>query len=78
MTLKICQIRFLFDFVLGIFWHQFDISTMCRSRVINDNVLFSSAVPIGSGAFQMPTRPASVASALSTLRGEGPISETAQ
>ena len=31
--------------------------------------IFSSAVPPGSGAFQMPTRPAAVASA-STLRGE--------
>ena len=30
--------------------------------------LFSSAVPSGSGAFQMPTRPSSSASA-STLRG---------
>ena len=27
------QLRFLFAFVLRIFWHQFDISTMCRSRV---------------------------------------------
>ena len=36
---------------------------------------FSSAVPSGSGAFQMPTRPSSAAAA-STLRGEGPISET--
>ena len=34
-------------------------------------VVFSSAVPPGSGAFQMPTRPssASAASASSTLRG---------
>ena len=42
--------------------------------------IFSSAVPSGSGAFQMPTRPLSSAvaasSAASTLRGEGPISET--
>ena len=30
-----CQIRFLFEFVLRIFWHQF---VMCRSRVINDYV----------------------------------------
>ena len=46
------------------------------------HVLFSSAVPSGSGAFQMPTRPSSTASsssaARSTLRGEGPISETSQ
>ena len=43
--------------------------------------IFSSAVPPGSGAFQMPTRPSvSSASAVSasTLRGEGPISETLQ
>ena len=43
---------------------------------------FSSAVPPGSGAFQMPTCPSSSASAASasasTLRGEGPISETLQ
>ena len=41
----------------------------------------SSAVPSGSGAFQMPTRPSSAseaASAASNLRGEGPISETLQ
>ena len=38
--------------------------------------IFSSAVPSGSGAFQMQTRPS--ASAASTLRGEGPISETLQ
>ena len=38
--------------------------------------LFSSAVPPGSGAFQMPTRPSSSAASVSTLRGEGPISET--
>ena len=39
----------------------------------------SSAVPSGSGAFQMPTRPLS-AEAASTLRGGGggPISETLQ
>ena len=40
-------------------------------------LFFSSAVPSGSGTFQMPTRPSS--SAASTLRGgggEGPISET--
>ena len=43
--------------------------------------VFSSAVPPGSGAFQMPTRPsasASAAASASTLRGEGPISETLQ
>ena len=44
--------------------------------------LFSSAVPSGSGAFQMPTRPSSASSSsvssASTLRGEGPISETLQ
>ena len=36
-------------------------------------VVFSSAVPSGSGAFQMPTRPssASAASSASTLRGGG-------
>ena len=43
---------------------------------------FSSAVPSGSGAFQMPTRPSSSASssaaAAATSRGEGPISETLQ
>ena len=40
--------------------------------------VFSSAVPPGSGAFQMLTRPS--ASSASTLRGggEGPISETLQ
>ena len=47
-------------------------------------LLFSSAVPSGSGAFQMLTRPSSSAAssssaAASTLRGgEGPISETLQ
>ena len=44
-------------------------------------LLFSSAVPSGSVAFQMPTRPSSSSalSAASTLRGgEGPISETLQ
>ena len=42
--------------------------------------LFSSAVPSGSGAFQMPTRPSSSAASASALRGggEGPISETPQ
>ena len=52
-----------------------------RANLRNASVtfsLFSSAVPPGSGAFQMPTRPSSSASA-STLRGgEGPISETLQ
>ena len=34
--------------------------------------IFSSAVPPGSGAFQMPTRPSSAAAASSsTLRGGG-------
>ena len=32
-------------------------------------VFFSSAVPPGSGAFQMPTRPSSAAASVSTLRG---------
>ena len=34
-------------------------------------IIFSSAVPPGSGAFQMPTRPsaAAAAAAASTLRG---------
>ena len=47
--------------------------------------LFSSAVPPGSGAFQMPTHPSAAAASASTLRGgggggggEGPISETLQ
>ena len=47
--------------------------------------LFSSAVPSGSGACQMPTRPSSASSssaassAASTLRGGGgPISATLQ
>ena len=31
--------------------------------------LFSSAVPPGSGAFQMPTRPSASAASASTLRG---------
>ena len=53
----------------------------------NDNVVakqeevatvFSSAVPPGSGAFHMPTRPSSSAASASTLRGEGPISEMLQ
>ena len=35
------QMRFLFAFVLRIFWQHFDISTMCRSRVINDYVFFT-------------------------------------
>ena len=47
------------------------------------NIIFSSAVPPGSGAFQMPTCPASSASSSAkNLRGggggEGPISETPQ
>ena len=52
---------------------------------INDGTLFSSAVPPGSGAFQMPTRPSSSAASAaasasaSTFKGgEGPISETLQ
>ena len=56
-----------------------------RANLRNASVtfsLFSSAVPSGSGAFQMPTRPSSSSSAssavASTLRGEGPISETLQ
>ena len=59
-----------------------------RANLRNASVtfsLFSSDVPSGSGAFQMPTRPSSLASAsssaASTLRGgggEGPISETLQ
>ena len=32
--------------------------------------LFSSAVPPGSGTFQMPTRPSSSSASASTLRGE--------
>ena len=38
--------------------------------IFDNEVLFSFAVPPGSGAFQMPTRPSSSASA-STLRGGG-------
>ena len=41
-------------------------------RIVKNYILiFSSAVPPGSGAFQMPTRPSSSASAASasTLRG---------
>ena len=55
-----------------------------RANLRNASVtfsLFSSAVPPGSGAFQMPTRPSSAAASASTLRGgggEGPISETLQ
>ena len=41
-----CQIRFLFPLVFIIFWHQFYISTMCRSRVINDYVLFTISVTL--------------------------------
>ena len=33
--------------------------------------VFSSAVPPGSGAFQMPTRPSSSSASESTLRGGG-------
>ena len=33
-------------------------------------IVFSSAVPSGSGAFQMPTCPSSSAASASTLRGE--------
>ena len=60
-------------------------SEQCSNRLQLDLMLildnfFSSAVPSGSGAFQMPTRPSSAAA--STLRGggggEGPISETLQ
>ena len=46
-----------------------------RANLRNASVtfsLFSSAVPTGSGAFQMPTRPAAAAAAAaasSTLRG---------
>ena len=55
-------------------------NTGACKRVIS---FISSAVPSGSGAFQMPTRPSSASSsssaAASTLRGgEGPISETLQ
>ena len=41
-----CQILLLFAFVLNIFWHQFDISTMCRSRVIDDYVFFTISVTL--------------------------------
>ena len=41
------------------------------------SIFFSSAVPSGSGAFQMPTRPLSSLTAASTLKGGGgAISET--
>ena len=43
-----------------------------RANLRNASVtfsLFSSAVPSGSGAFQMPTRPSASSSAASTLRG---------
>ena len=36
-----------------------------------DPIVFSSAVPPGSGAFQMPTRPSSAAASAATLRGGG-------
>ena len=53
-----------------------------RKRTYVPLHVFSSAVPTGSGAFQMPTRPSSSsASSASTLRGGGgeePISETLQ
>ena len=39
-----------------------------RIPAVETAVVFSSAVPPGSGAFQMPTRP-SAAAAASTLRG---------
>ena len=52
---------------------------MTKNREKITDHFFSSAVPPGSGAFQMPTCPSSSAS---TLRGggggEGPISETLQ
>ena len=41
-----CQIRFLFAFVLRIFWHQLDIYTMCCSWVINDYVFFTISVTL--------------------------------
>ena len=41
-----CQIPFLFTFALTIFLHQFDISTMCRSRVINEYVFFIISVTL--------------------------------
>ena len=42
---------------------------MTISHCKNPPQLFSSAVPPGSGAFQMPTRPSSASAASSTLRG---------
>ena len=57
--------------VMGVCCIVFDIDGMLFE-------FFSSAVPSGSRAFQMPTRPSSSLAAASTLRGGGPISETPQ
>ena len=37
---------FLFAFVLRIFWHQFDIYTICSSQVINDYAFFTILVTL--------------------------------
>ena len=52
------------------FYMNYFIHTYCCQDITFDVIMyfFSSAVPPGSGAFQMPTRPSSSASA-STLRG---------
>ena len=65
-----CNIRTDFNFIFG----QFSVA---RKLILNGGAIrpigllfVSSAVPPGSGAFQMPTRPSSsAAAAASTLRG---------
>ena len=49
-----------------------------KTHVTRNIVLFSSAVPPDSGAFQMLTRPSSVSAASSTLRGGRANLETLQ
>ena len=62
-------------FIWSVLNHQFDMAMIFWkegkvSKLNTTSFLFSSAVPSGSGGFQMPTRPSSAAasSAASTLR----------
>ena len=57
---------FIENKILGI--HFFFIKTFFFHLMFS-LCFFSSAVPSGSGAFKMPTRPSSAAAAASTLKG---------
>ena len=73
----VTQIIYLGRMEVGDWYYAVFFKKYIPNRVYGglDLGIFSSAVPSGSGAFQMPTRPLAASAASSTLRGEGPISE---